>query len=134
MNGGVDRTDRGRVVDRRVAETANRDPVARPGRGDTDFGGSRDGERDPDRARKVRGDRRRLGDDVQVVAAEHFMPSTGDRILGGGDDAEEYVTQRVASADLPGPLEEESARAVVQQCRIGGSKRGRDGGVAFMTR
>src|SRR6478735_6818335 len=128
VNGGVDRTDRGRVVDRRVAETAHRDRVARPWRGDTDFGGSRNGERHPDCARKVRGDRRRLGDDVQVVAAEYFMPPTGDRVLGGRDNPEEYVTQRVASADLPGPLEEESARAVVQQCWIGGSKRGRDGG------
>ena len=134
VNGGVDGTDRGGVIDGRIAETADRDRVGRPRRCDAQFGGSRDGERDPDRAREVGGDRRRLGDDVQVVAAEYFVPPTGDRLLGGRDDPEEHVAQRIASTDLPGPVEEEAARAVMQQCRIGGSKRGRDGSVAFMTR
>ena len=68
------------------------------GRATSEFGGPLDGERDPDRARKVGGDRRRLGDDVQIVPAEDFVPPAGDRLLGRRDDPEQHVAQPVASS------------------------------------
>ena len=37
--------------------------------------GAGDGERDPEGARQMRGDGRRLRNDVQVMAAEHLVPA-----------------------------------------------------------
>ena len=71
---------------------------------------------------------------LQVVAAEHLVPSTGDRFLGGRHQPEQHVAQRVATVDLSGAGQEETAGAIVKQRRIGGTQRGRDGGVALVPR
>jgi hypothetical protein len=89
---------------------------------------------DADRPGQVRGDRRGLGNDVEVVSAEYLVPTAGHRFLGGGDDTEEHIAQWVAAPDLPGAFEEEGSGTVVQQRRIGRPECGRDGGVALMTR
>jgi hypothetical protein len=69
----------------------------------------------------VRGDRRRLGDDVEVGSAEHFVAAAGDGFLCGGDDPEQDVTQRITATDLACAFEEETARSIVQQRGVGGA-------------
>ena len=70
------------------------------GDGDAELAGPGDGERDADRARQVRGDRRGLRNDVEVVAAEHLVPAAGDRFVGRGDHPEQHVAQRIAAVHL----------------------------------
>ena len=79
---GVERGLRGRVVQRGVAERAHDDRVLRPGGGDAELPRALDRERDPDGARQVRGDRRGLRDDREVVVAEDLVPAARDRLLG----------------------------------------------------
>ena len=129
---GVDGADRGGVVHRRVAEAAHRDGVVGPWAGHAQLPGARDGERDADGPRKVRCDGRGLRNDVQVVAAEHLVPPTGDRFLGGRHQPKQHVAQRVSTADLGGAGQEEPTGAIVQQRGIGRAKRGRHRGVALM--
>jgi hypothetical protein len=78
------------------------------------------------------GDGRGLRNHVEVVAAEHLVPTTGDRLLGGGDQPEQDVAQRVAAVHLGRAGEEEAAGAVVQQRGIGGAQRRRDARVALV--
>src|ERR1700716_3661090 len=115
-----------------VAEAAHGYRIVGPWADHAEFLGPRDGERNSDRARKVRRDGRGLRNDVQVMASEHLVPPTRDWFLDGRHQAEQHVAQRVSTADLGGAGQEETAGAIVQQRRIGGTKRGRDRSVALM--
>ena len=87
-----------------------------------------DREGDADGARQMRGDGRRLRDDRQIVAAEHLVPPTRDRLAGCGDDAGEDV----ADSRKTGAAEIETAAAVVQQRRVGRSRCHRQDGIALV--
>ena len=134
VDGGVDRSERGGVVRGRIAETADDDAVVGPRQCESELGGPVDGEGDPDRSRKVGGDRRGLRDDVEIVPAEDLVPAATDRLLGRRDDPEQHVAQPVAAPTCCAPGEEEAARAVVQQRGIGGPQGGGDGDVSLVSR
>ncbi len=101
-------------------ETAHRQGIGGPRAGHPQLARAGDRECHPQRPWQMGGDRRGLRNDVEIVAAEHLVPATGDRFLGGGHQAEQHVTQRVAALHLAGTRQEETTRPVVQQCRVGG--------------
>ncbi len=82
----------------------------------------------------MRCDRRRLGDDVQVVAAEHLVPSARDRLVCRRDHAEQHIAQWLPPVDEDATGQEEGTGPVMQKRRVGGPQCGRDGGVALVTR
>jgi hypothetical protein len=122
------------VVDRRVTEAADDDGVGRPRRCDAQLVGPVDGEGDTDGAGQVRRDRRGLRDDGEVVVPEHLVAATGDGLVDRGHHPGEHVAQRFVTGRLPGPLDVERARAVVQEGRIGRPQCRGDGRVALVTR
>ncbi len=121
----VQRADRGRVVQRRVAEAAHRDRVVGPARRHGKPARATDRERDTDRARQVRGDRRRLRDDRERRVAPHLVPSARSRVGHRGDRPEQDRAQHVLdrAAGQQRAHQEEPAGAVVQQRRVGGAQR-----------
>ena len=132
--GGVERTHCRRVVDRRVAEAGHHDGVLGPRGRHADPGGAVQREGEADRAGQVRGDRGGLGDHVQRRVAEDLVPPSGDRLVAGGGQPEQHVADRVDAGHLRGPGAVEATRAVVQQRRVSGSQRHRDGRVALVAR
>ncbi len=132
--GGVDRAGGRGVVRRRVAERARDDRVVRRGRRDAEPRGAIERDRGAHRLRQVRGDRRGLRRDRERQAAEHLVAPARDRIVGAGAQAEQHVEQRRLAGHLVRPREEERARSVVQERRIGGPQRGGDRGVALVPR
>ncbi len=91
----VERAGRGRVVHRRVAEACDDQRVLRPRRLAAQRFRQSQGEAEPDRARQVRGDRRRLRDDVQPRVAEHLVPAARDRVGRGAGEAAQRLADRV---------------------------------------
>jgi hypothetical protein len=83
------------VIDRRVAEAADDQAVVRPRRGEAQSRGPPDRERQANGARQVRGDRRRLGNDVQLRMAEHLMPPARHRLGCGCHEAEQHVADAI---------------------------------------
>ncbi len=130
--GGADRTHGGGVAGRGVAERGDRHRVARPRAGHPQLGRPADAERDAERARQVRGDRRRLRDDGQLGPAEHLVPPARDRLVGGRRHAEQDVPDRVYAGHLAGPGAVEPAGPVVQQRRVGRPQRRGQRGVALV--
>ena len=130
--GGVDRADGGGVAGRGVAERGQRYRVTRPPARHPQLGRPADAQRDAECAGQVRGDRRRLRDDGQLGPAEHLVPPAGDRLVRGRRHPEQDVTDRVDAGYLAGAGAVEPAGPVVQQRRVGGPQRGRDGGVALV--
>jgi hypothetical protein len=87
-----------------------------------------------DSARQVRGDGRRLRDNIQLAAAEYLVPAAGDRLGGGRDEAEQHVTHAVPRRSrLAGPDQVEGAGTVVQHRRIGQPQRRGHARVALVT-
>ncbi len=78
----------------------------------------------------MRSDGGGLGNDAEIVAAEHLVPSTRDRLLRRGHDTEEDVAERITAVHLLRPREEESTGTIVQQSGIGRTQRCCDGGIA----
>ena len=113
--GGVDSAGRRGVARRRVPEAGHRDGVRGPRGRDPQLGGPPDRERDPDGSRQVRRDRGRLRDDGQVVVPEDLVTAARDRLVAGGDQAEQDVPQRLGAGYLRGAGQVEAARAVVEQ-------------------
>jgi hypothetical protein len=130
----VDRAGRGGVVHRGVPEAAHHHRVGRPGPVDPEPRAAAEGERQTDRAGQVRGDRRGLRHHGERDVAEHLVPPAGDRLVGGGDHAQQHVAHRVLPRQLRGALQVEAAGAVVQQRRVGGPQRRGDGGVRLVAR
>jgi hypothetical protein len=120
-----------RMVDGRVAEAADDDRALLPLAVDADSLRTFERERDADRARQVRGDRRRLRDDRELVIAEDLVPAAGDRLVPRRGDALQDVGNTVA-AELRCAREVERTRAVVQQRRVGRLERERDGGIRLV--
>ena len=90
------------------------------------------GEAEPDGARQVRGDRRRLRDDVQLRVPEHLVPAAGHRVRGRAGQAPERLADRV---DAPVEVRAggvERTRAVVQQRGVGGPRQQAEGGVRLV--
>ena len=126
VGGRVERRLRRRVVQRRVAERADDDRVRRPGARRRRARRARSiANAMPDRARQVRGDRRRLRDHREVVVPEHLVAPAGDRLVDGRRHAEQDVPDPVAP-DLAGAREVEAAGAVVEERRVGRAQRERD--------
>ena len=130
---GVDRPGGGRVVGRCVAEAAHRDGVVGPGRRDTEPARPIDAERHPDGPWQVGGDRRGLRDHRQVGVAEDLVAAAGHGLLGGRDQAEQYVPARVVARHLHGPADVEPSCAIVQQGRIARAQRCRYRRVGLVT-
>ena len=109
MQRGVDRADRGGVVHRRVAEAAHRECIVRPRAWHPKLFRAGNGERDPDGARQVRRDGRRLRRDLERQRAEDLVAPAGDRLVGGRGQTE--ATRRKHRSVRPSvqPGEEEGA-------------------------
>ena len=129
----VDCADCGRMVGRCIAEAADRDRVARPGRGQPELARPLGRDRDPDRARQVAADGRGLRDHGQVGVTEDLVPATGDRLVGRTNEAQQDIADAVVAGHLLRAGEVEAAGSVVQQRRIGRSQCGRDQGVALVS-
>ena len=125
VRGGVDRSGRGGVVGRGVAEAAHDDRAGRPCELDAQLGSPAERERDPERPRQVGGDRRRLRDDRQVAVTDDLVPPAGDRLVDTAQHAEQHIRHRVPS-DLRGASGIEGAGAIVQERRISRSRCERD--------
>ena len=100
---GVQRSQGGRVVERSIAERADHDRVRRPRRVDTDPLRAFDREPDPHRTGQMRRDRRRLRDHRERVVAEDLVSPAGNRLIRGGDQAEEDVPQWGGAAGPAAP-------------------------------
>ena len=111
-----------RVVQRRIPERADDHRVGGPWALDPQLGRALDRERNAHRARQVRRDRRRLGDNPEVVVPEHLVPPAGDRLVDCRGHAEQDVPRPVAP-DLACAREIERPRAVVEERRVGGTQR-----------
>ena len=127
--GGVQRADRRRVVDARVAEAADRDARRRGQRVSTP---SRRARPIANATPTARG-RCEAIVDVCGITASDASPNTLCRppeagSAARGDHAEQHGAQRVVerAAGLQRAGEEERAGAVVQQCRVGRPQRGGD--------
>ena len=106
------------VVEARVAEARDDHRIGRPLIRTPHRVSPLVGEGQPDRTRQVRGDRRRLRDDRQVLVPEHLVPTAADRISGTGHEREQDVPGRVVPFHLPGPRAVEPGRPIVQQRRV----------------
>ncbi len=123
---------RRRVVQRGVAEACDDQRVLRPRRLPAQHVRESEGEAEPDRPRQVRGDRRRLRDDVQLRVSEDLVPAAGHRVRGRAGEAPERLAHRL---DAPVDVRAggvERTRAVVQQRGIGGPRQQADGGVRLV--
>ena len=120
-----------RVVQRRVAEAAHDDRVGGPRRLDSSWPRPLDRERHSHRARQVRGDRRRLREDRQLLVAEDLVPAARDRLVDRGCHPEQDVLDPVAAC-LPGPGEVEATRAVVEERRVARAQPQGDVGVGLV--
>ena len=131
---GIDRTGRGGVIGRRVAERADHHRVAGPRRIDTELGRPVQRDSQADRARQVRRDRRGLWNHRQRSVAEDLVPAAGDRFVSSTEQALQNVADRCRPGYLRRPGLVETTRPVVQQRRIRRPKRGRDRSIALVTR
>ncbi len=132
--GGVQGPQGGRVVERCITERCDHDRVLWPRGFDADPLGAFDREPDPHRTGQMRRDGRGLRDHRERVVAEHLVSPAGDRLIRGGDQAEEDVPQRVGVRDLLCPRAVEPARSVVEERRVGGPQRRGHRGVGLVTR
>ncbi len=121
------------MVERRVAEGADDDRVVRPGRLHAEAPRALDREGDADRARQVRGDRRRLRDHREVVMPEHLVPPARDRLVGGRCHPEQDVPGAVVTC-LARAGEVEGARPVVEERRVARAERQCDERVRLVPR
>ena len=51
---------------------------------------------------------------MQVVSAEDLVPPTGDRLVGGRNQAEQHIPQWLATVDQGGAGQEEGAGSIMQ--------------------
>ena len=111
----------GPVQRRTAAGRQRRLPTDRPGH--------------PERAGQMTGDRRGLRDHPVLDVAEDLVPATGDRLVDAGGQATGDVQHPVGQpAAATRPAQVEPAGAVVQQRRVVGTQRQRDGGVGLVAR
>ena len=128
----VEGAGRRRVVDRGVAEAGDDQRVLRPRRLPAQHLRESQGEAEPDRARQVRGDRRRLRDDVQLRVPEDLVPAARHRVRGRAGQAPERLAHRVDGAVEVCAGGVERTRAVVQQRGVGGPRQQSDRGVGLV--
>ena len=133
VGGRVERGLRGRVIERRVAERAHDDRVERPLRIDVELTRPFDRERDAHGPRWMRGDRRRLRDDREVVMAEDLVPTARDRLFHGRCHPEQDVPHAVATG-LVRAREVEAARSIVEKRRVACTHSECDEGVRLVPR
>ena len=115
---GVERPLRRRVIERRVAEAAQHDGVARHRLEQLEVTGQLQREGQPHRLGQVRRDGRGLRRDPQRPAADDLVAAAGDRLVSRGHHAEQDIARRVGVAGLARTRQEERAGTVVQQRRI----------------
>ena len=133
VGSGVDRAGGGGVVEGRVAEAGGHDRVRGPSGGLAEPGRPVQGEGQAEGAGQVRGDRRGLRDDVQLLVAEHLVAAAGDGLVHRGHQPEQDIADPVTRwAGLLAPGQVEGAGAVVQQGRVGDPQRRGDAGVALV--
>ena len=106
----------------------------RPRGADVDPLRALDREPDSHRSGQMRRDRRGLRDHRERVVAEHLVPPAGDRLVRGGDQAEEDVLKWGGVRDLLRPRAVEAARSVVEKRRVRWSERCRDHSIRLVAR
>src|SRR5215207_186991 len=84
------------------------------------------------RSRQMGSDRRGLRNDRQVGMPEYFVPATRDRLVRQSEQPLQDVADGAGTCYLARSGQIETARAVVQQRRIGRPGGHRDHGVAFV--
>ena len=132
--GRVDGTLRSGVVGARIAERAHDDRVRGPRAVDTEPPRTTDRERHAEGTREVGCDGRGLGDDRQLVMAEHLVSATGDRLVAESEHAGEHVGHGAVAGALTRTGAVEAARSVVQERRVGEPQRGGDRSIALVAR
>ena len=120
------------MVHRGIAERAHHDGVGWQLVADPQPPCAGQGEGHPDRLGQVGGDGRGLRRHPERAAAPHLVPSLGNGVLAGCDDSEQCVEGRGAARQLPGPGHHESARAVVEEGRVGDPQLGAEDRVVLV--